>query len=134
MLRFRKSLSVFISTRCSLFRQLRSGSGRRCYPRSDKDDEKARRREEKHEGQLYLYRSWGQHILTNPRILDSIVRKSAIRPSDTVLEIGPGTGNLTLKLLEAAKNVVAIEIDNRMVEILQKRVFEIGFQDRLRVS
>ncbi|XP_024932008.2 LOW QUALITY PROTEIN: ribosomal RNA small subunit methyltransferase, mitochondrial [Ziziphus jujuba] len=133
MLRSRKSLSGFISIQCSIFWQRRSASGRRCYPRSDNDDDKARKREENEDGKLYLYKSWGQHILTNPRILGSIVRKSEIRPFDTVLEIGPGTGNLTLKLLEAAKKVVAIEIDNRMVEILENRVLERGFQDRLTV-
>lgn len=83
---------------------------------------------------MHLYKSRGQHILTNPRVLDSIVRKSYVKPTDTVLEIGPGTGNLTLRLLEAAEKVVAVEIDKRMVEILDKRVAERGFQDRLTVS
>lgn len=82
---------------------------------------------------IRLFKSRGQHLLTNTRVIDSIVRTSNIKPDDTVLEIGPGTGNLTLKLLEAAKNVVAVEIDNRMVEILSKRVSERGFQDRLNV-
>lgn len=81
-----------------------------------------------------LYKSKGQHLLTNQRILDSIVRKSDIKPTDTVLEIGPGTGNLTLKLLEAANKVVAFEIDKRMVEALHKRVVERGVGDRLTVS
>lgn len=84
--------------------------------------------------QFYFYKSRGQHILTNPRILDSIVRKSAIEPTDTVLEIGPGTGNLTLKLLEASQKVVAIEIDRRMVEVLQRRVAEHKLEDRICVS
>lgn len=70
----------------------------------------------------------------NPRVLNSIVQKSNILPTDTVLEIGPGTGNLTLKLLQVAEKVVAIEIDKRMVEILHKRVSERGLQDRLTVS
>ncbi|CAN1225842.1 Ribosomal RNA small subunit methyltransferase, mitochondrial [Linum perenne] len=79
-------------------------------------------------------KSKGQHLLTNPRILDTIVRKSAIKPTDTVLEIGPGTGNLTLRLLQVAKKVVAVELDSRMVEVLQKRVAESGFEDKLSVS
>lgn len=112
--------------------------GCRCYPSRDSDDDddedKAPKTKEDQEENLHLYKSWGQHILTNPRILDSIIRKSAIRPTDTVLEIGPGTGNLTLKLLEAANKVVAIEIDGRMVEILKRRVLERGFEDRLTVS
>ncbi|KAK6125716.1 hypothetical protein DH2020_040549 [Rehmannia glutinosa] len=89
--------------------------------------------DEEEEGQIRLFKSIGQHLLTNPRVLDSIVRTSNIKPDDTVLEIGPGTGNLTLKLLEAAKSVVAVEIDNRMAEILRKRAAERGFEDRLNI-
>jgi 18S rRNA (adenine1779-N6/adenine1780-N6)-dimethyltransferase len=47
----------------------------------------------------------GQHILKNPRIVDSMVEKAALRSTDTVLEIGPGTGNMTVKLLEQSKRV-----------------------------
>ncbi|WCJ28646.1 Ribosomal RNA small subunit methyltransferase [Euphorbia peplus] len=82
---------------------------------------------------LYLHKSKGQHLLTNPRILDTIVRKSAIHPTDTVLEIGPGTGNLTLRLLQVAKKVVAVEIDERMVDILDQRIAEHGFRDKLEI-
>lgn len=63
----------------------------------------------------------GQHILINPQILTSIIDKSAIRPTDIVLEIGPGTGNLTQLLLEKAKKVVAVELDPRMVVELTKK-------------
>lgn len=85
------------------------------------------------EERLHFHKSKGQHILINPRILDTIVRKSAINPTDTVLEIGPGTGNLTLKLLEAAHKVVAFEIDHRMVQVLEKRALKQGLNDKLRV-
>lgn len=47
----------------------------------------------------------GQHILKNPKIVDSMVEKAALRSTDTVLEIGPGTGNMTVKLLERSKRV-----------------------------
>lgn len=47
----------------------------------------------------------GQHILKNPLIVVSMVEKAGIRPTDEVLEVGPGTGNLTMKLLERAKHV-----------------------------
>uniref|UniRef100_A0A8C5MV38 rRNA adenine N(6)-methyltransferase n=1 Tax=Leptobrachium leishanense TaxID=445787 RepID=A0A8C5MV38_9ANUR len=50
----------------------------------------------------------GQHILKNPLIVNSIIDKAAIRPTDVVLEVGPGTGNMTVKLLEKAKKVVAL--------------------------
>ncbi|CAN0919187.1 Ribosomal RNA small subunit methyltransferase, mitochondrial [Linum grandiflorum] len=91
------------------------------------------RKKDDSEAGLYLMKSKGQHLLTNPRILDTIVRKSDIKPTDTVLEIGPGTGNLTLRLLQVARKVVAVELDKRMVQVLQKRVAESGFQDKLSV-
>lgn len=89
-------------------------------------------KKKQHDG-LFLQKSKGQHLLTNTRILDSIVRSSDVRPTDTVLEIGPGTGNLTMKLLEAAHHVVAVELDKRMVEILRTRVSDHGFQHKLTV-
>lgn len=48
-------------------------------------------------------------------MVQSIVDKAGLKPTDVVLEIGPGTGNLTMKLLERAKKVVAVELDPRMV-------------------
>lgn len=66
--------------------------------------------------------SIGQHFLKNPAVVDAIVQKSHIKPTDIVLEIGPGTGNLTVRLLEYAKKVVAVEFDRRMVREVLKRV------------
>ncbi|KAL5707092.1 18S rRNA (adenine(1779)-N(6)/adenine(1780)-N(6))-dimethyltransferase [Ranunculus cassubicifolius] len=67
------------------------------------------------QGGVSFHKSKGQHILKNPLLVDSIVQKSGIKSTDTVLEIGPGTGNLTKKLLEAGKMVIAVELDPRMV-------------------
>jgi len=64
----------------------------------------------------------GQHILKNPLIVQALVDKSALRSTDTVLEIGPGTGNMTVKMLDRVKKVIACELDPRMVAELQKRV------------
>lgn len=58
-------------------------------------------------------KDFGQHILKNPLIIQGMIEKSALLPTDTVLEIGPGTGNLTVKLLERVKAVVACELDVR---------------------
>ena len=69
-----------------------------------------------------LHHSLGQHLLKNPLVTAAMVEKAAIKSTDTVLEIGPGTGNLTLKLLESCKMVIAVEHDPRMVVELQKRV------------
>lgn len=75
----------------------------------------------------------GQHILKNPLVIQGIVDKSAIRPTDVVLEVGPGTGNMTAKLLEKAKKVVACEIDTRLVAELQKRFQSSPLQSKLQV-
>lgn len=50
-------------------------------------------------------KDFGQHILKNPLVVTGIIEKANIRSSDVVLEIGPGTGNLTMKLLEKAGKV-----------------------------
>lgn len=64
----------------------------------------------------------GQHILKNPLIVNAIIEKAALKPTDTVLEVGPGTGNMSVKILEKAKKLVACELDPRMAAELQKRV------------
>lgn len=64
----------------------------------------------------------GQHILKNPMIAQGIVDKAEIRPSDTILEVGPGTGNLTVRILPKARKVIAVEMDPRMAAELTKRV------------
>lgn len=56
----------------------------------------------------------GQHILKNPGVAEAIVAKAHLKPSDVVLEIGPGTGNLTVRILEKARKVIAVELDPRM--------------------
>ncbi|CAK9157087.1 unnamed protein product [Ilex paraguariensis] len=133
-----KSLSTclfrIILRRQSLLQQLRAKSSRRYNPQDDDDDgDKVRKKHENQEGYIHFYKSMGQHILTNPRVLHSIVQKSDVRPTDTVLEIGPGTGNLTLKLLEKAEKVIAVEIDKRMVDVLHQRAAEQGLADKLTV-
>lgn len=59
--------------------------------------------------------------------------QAAVRPTDTILEIGPGTGNLTVKLLDLAKKVIACEVDPRMVAELQKRVMGTPQQHKLEI-
>lgn len=63
----------------------------------------------------------GQHILKNPGVAQAIVDKADVKQSDVVLEIGPGTGNLTARILEKAKKVVAVEMDPRMASEITKR-------------
>uniref|UniRef100_A0A224XGI6 rRNA adenine N(6)-methyltransferase n=1 Tax=Panstrongylus lignarius TaxID=156445 RepID=A0A224XGI6_9HEMI len=92
---------------------------------------KSRTHNEVYKQGILFNKTSGQHILKNPMIITGMVEKSALLPTDTVLEVGPGTGNLTVKLLEKVKKVVACEIDTRMVGELQKRVTGTPFQSKL---
>jgi len=66
-----------------------------------------------------LKKRYGQHFLSDRNILQRIVRFAAIAPDDTVVEIGPGAGGLTRELADAAKHVVAIEIDRDLIARLR---------------
>eukprot|EP01147_Barroeca_monosierra_P006601 gene6601-9411_t len=76
-------------------------------------------------------KDFGQHILKNPLVVTGIIEKANIRSSDVVLEIGPGTGNLTMKLLEKAGKVIAYEIDSRLADELVKRAGKTMFKSKL---
>ena len=74
-------------------------------------------------------KSLGQNWLVNPRILDKIISAAEINSNDIVLEIGPGTGNLTVKLVQKvlqhgsgqAGTVIAIEKDHRLINNLREK-------------
>ncbi|XP_015585428.1 probable dimethyladenosine transferase [Cephus cinctus] len=82
---------------------------------------------------ILFNKDFGQHILKNPLIIENMVEKAALRPTDVILEIGPGTGNMTVKMLEKAKKVIACEVDPRMVAELQKRVQGTPYQSKLQI-
>lgn len=63
----------------------------------------------------------GQNFLINEQIIKEIIEKSNINENDTVLEIGPGLGSLTKELIKNAKKVIAVELDENMVNILKAR-------------
>uniref|UniRef100_A0A0E0LL44 rRNA adenine N(6)-methyltransferase n=1 Tax=Oryza punctata TaxID=4537 RepID=A0A0E0LL44_ORYPU len=86
------------------------------------------------DGRFRLHKPRGQHLLTNPRVLDAIAHRAALRPGDAVLEVGPGTGNLTVRLLASpAARVSAVEIDPRMVDAVTARVDALGLAHKLTV-
>lgn len=64
-------------------------------------------------------KSLGQNFLVDREILNAIVQSAKLTKEDTVLEIGPGLGNLTAELAENAGRVVAVEIDKRLVPVLK---------------
>ncbi|KAH9644566.1 hypothetical protein HF086_009141 [Spodoptera exigua] len=82
---------------------------------------------------IQFNKDFGQHILKNPLIITSMLDKAGLTPTDIALEIGPGTGNMTVKLLDRVKKVVACEIDTRLVAELQKRVQGTPYQAKLQI-
>ncbi len=66
-------------------------------------------------------KSLGQHWLTDPQVLEAIAEYGEIEKHDTVLEIGPGLGTLTEKLLQQAGHVIAVEIDRDLAGNLSKK-------------
>ena len=67
-------------------------------------------------------KSLGQHFLTDPRVANRIVAAADLTIADTVLEIGPGNGVLTRRLVERAGRVVAVELDERLASELPGRL------------
>ncbi len=66
-------------------------------------------------------KSLGQNFLHDPNTLHKIVTSAGLAPDSTVLEIGPGTGNLTEVLAHQAARVIAVELDDRLVPLLRHR-------------
>ena len=66
-------------------------------------------------------KSLGQNFLINEEVIDKIISSSQIDKEDLVIEIGPGLGTLTKCLLEKAEKVLCIELDKKMVNILNNR-------------
>src|SRR5438046_7081743 len=81
-------------------------------------------------------RRMGQHFLIDARVAARQVAHAQIRPSEVVLEIGPGLGVLTRLLAERAKRVVAIEADRRFAEYLRRTLpdVEVISGDALKVE
>ncbi len=63
---------------------------------------------------------YGQNFLVDANILEKIIRAAGIDANDCVLEIGPGIGTMTQYLCEHAREVVAVEIDPKLIPILEQ--------------
>ena len=66
-------------------------------------------------------KSLGQNFLIDDCVIEKIIESSNIEKEDLIIEIGPGLGVLTERLLKKSNNVVVIELDKKMIEILQNR-------------
>ncbi|HEX9679322.1 MAG TPA: 16S rRNA (adenine(1518)-N(6)/adenine(1519)-N(6))-dimethyltransferase RsmA, partial [Candidatus Saccharimonadales bacterium] len=64
--------------------------------------------------------AWGQHWLKDMTALIQLVELAEVEKTDSVLEIGPGQGDLTRQLLKSARRVIAVEIDSRLAAALRR--------------
>jgi len=71
---------------------------------------------------LHPDKSLGQNFLTDPNILEKITSIAGVTKKDTVLEIGAGLGHLTAHLARSAKQVAAVEIDDRFIPVLKENL------------
>lgn len=65
-------------------------------------------------------KKFGQNFLVDSHVVDKIIRSAQLTKEDAVLEIGPGIGNLTQHLAESAGRVIAVEIDKRLITVLEE--------------
>ena len=70
---------------------------------------------------LHARKGLGQHFLIDPLALEASISAAEFSPDDTVVEVGPGLGVLTEEMAKSAKRVIAIEVDSRIVSLLNKR-------------
>ena len=74
------------------------------------------------ENNFTFRKNYGQNFLIDSHVIDKVIDASEIDKDTEVLEIGPGIGTLTEYLAEAAKSVTAVEIDDKLIPILEKNL------------
>ena len=72
---------------------------------------------------LDFKKKFGQNFLTSEEILEEVISKAKISKDDIILEIGPGIGTLTSKLLETGAEVISVEVDLELIQPLKDRFF-----------
>ncbi|MBI4235942.1 MAG: ribosomal RNA small subunit methyltransferase A [Chloroflexi bacterium] len=68
----------------------------------------------------------GQHLLVSEGVLEAVVAAAELQGTETVIEVGPGTGLLTRRLARAARRVVAVELDPAMVRLLREELHDLS--------
>lgn len=66
--------------------------------------------------------SWGQNFLIDKNVLEKILTAGNLSKKDTVIEVGPGLGALTLSLAKNTKRVIAVEKDKKLIPLLQENI------------
>ena len=70
--------------------------------------------------QFAFQKKFGQNFLIDTHVLDKIIKAAGVTKDDLVLEIGPGIGTMTQYLADAARQVIAVEIDTNLIPILNE--------------
>ena len=88
---------------------------------------------------LIANKGYGQNFLIDENIVDSIINESEITKEDLIIEIGPGLGTLTQKLLDVSGHTISVELDPNMITVLNDRFslynnFTLINQDILKVD
>lgn len=83
---------------------------------------------------LNANKTYGQHFLMDETILEDMIDEARIKPGDTVLEIGPGIGNLTERLLQHGAQVLSIEKDPQFLNVLKTLSEEFNKKDKQQFS
>lgn len=93
-----------------------------------------RTREIQEKYQIFTKKNYGQNFIIEPRVVEKIAQAAICDPDELVFEIGPGIGALTQFLCQRANRVIALEIDERLPEILGREIegnLEVILQDIL---
>ena len=77
-----------------------------------------------HQYDLHFNKRYGQNFLIDSNIVERIVAAGNVSKSDTVLEVGPGIGTMTQVLCEKAGQVITVEIDGKLIPVLQDTLSE----------
>lgn len=67
---------------------------------------------------IHFQKKFGQNFLVDPHVLEKIVEAAGVGENDFVLEVGPGIGTMTQYLCERARQVLAVEIDKKLIPVL----------------
>ena len=73
---------------------------------------------------INLKKGLGQNLLTDQNQIRKIMASIELSPNDTILEVGPGLGAITLEMAKIAKNIVCVEKDREMVSALEQKIKE----------
>ncbi|MBU1110341.1 16S rRNA (adenine(1518)-N(6)/adenine(1519)-N(6))-dimethyltransferase [Patescibacteria group bacterium] len=82
---------------------------------------------------LLPHKQLGQNFLVNQHILSDLLETADLTPKNVILEIGAGSGAITVELARRAKKVIAVEIDKKLIPILNNAIRDAGMLDKVQI-